>query len=257
MKSERLILRSYARVSAMLKERIASGEFEIGARLPPERELAIFYDVSRPTIRETIIALEIEGVVSVRPGSGVYVISKRSRLGMTFETDVDLFELLQARRAMESEACALAAARITSEQLQNLTDIVEEIRTCHAKDDISGFEHAERHFHLSIAEASGNVAFSIAIVTLWNVRPFSSQTGVLTSAMRSMGDQTSFKAHKVVIESLKSQHGNEARLEMMSYYTIIIEAILRDMEILAIDQARARIKIQRDRYLSDGVERFD
>jgi DNA-binding FadR family transcriptional regulator len=249
MKSERLILRSYARVSAMLKERIASGEFEIGARLPPERELAIFYDVSRPTIRETIIALEIEGVVSVRPGSGVYVISKRSRLGMTFETDVDLFELLQARRAMESEACALAAAGITSEQLQNLTDIVEEIRECHARDDISGFEHAERHFHLNIAEASGNVAVSIAIVTLWNVRPFSSQTGVLTSKMRSLGAQKSFENHDIIIESLSSQNGNQARLEMMSYYTIIIDAILSDMENFAIDQARARIDIQRQRYL--------
>ncbi|RYF31077.1 MAG: FadR family transcriptional regulator, partial [Cytophagaceae bacterium] len=217
--------------------------------LPPERELAIFYDVSRPTIRETIIALEIEGVVSVRPGSGVYVISKRSRLGMTYETDVDLFELLQARRAMESEACALAAAGITSEKLQNLTDIVEEIRACHARDDISGFEHAERHFHLTIAEASGNVAVSIAIVTLLNVRPFLSQTGVLTSKMRSLGAQKSFENYDIIIESLSSRNGNQARLEMKSYYTIIIDAILSDMENFAIDQARARINMQRERYL--------
>lgn len=62
-----------------------------------------------------MIAVETEGIISVPRGSGTYVISKPSRLGMVLEEDVDVFELLQARRTMESEACALAAPRICFE----------------------------------------------------------------------------------------------------------------------------------------------
>lgn len=62
-----------------------------------------------------MIAVEIEGIISVPPGSGNYAISKRSLLGMVVEEDVDVFELLQARRTVESEACALAAPRICFE----------------------------------------------------------------------------------------------------------------------------------------------
>jgi GntR family hexuronate regulon transcriptional repressor len=253
MKSDRLILRSYARVTAKLKERIASGEFAIGARLPPERELATFYEVSRPTIRETMIALETEGLVSVRPGSGVYVISMRSRLSRTFEKDIDLLELIQARCVMESEACILAATRISCEQLQRLKYAIDDMRVCHEKDDIIGFEYAERHFHLGIAEASGNAAVSIAIVTLWNIRPFKSQTGVLTSKILSVGGSNGFNRYEEVIDFLRLGNGNKASSTMKTYFNIIIDSILKDMESLAIDQARESIKAKRDRYSLDGI----
>ena len=67
--------------------------------------------------------------------------------------------------------------------------------------------------------------------------------------MRSLGAEKSFKNYDIIVESLSSRNGNQARLEMISYYTIIIDAILSDMENLAIDQARARINMQRERYL--------
>jgi len=254
MKSDRLILRSYARVTAKLKERIASGEFAIGARLPPERELATFYEVSRPTIRETMIALETEGLVSVRPGSGVYVISMRSRLSRAVEKDVDLFELIQARCIMESEACVLAATRISSEQLQRLKYAVEDMRACHARDDIIGFKYAERHFHLGIAEASGNAAVSIAIVTLWNIRTFKSQAGVLTNKVFSVGGRNGFHNYDEVIDSLRFGNGKKASFQIKLCYKIILDAILKDMELLAIDQARASIKAKRDRFSLDSTD---
>jgi GntR family hexuronate regulon transcriptional repressor len=257
MKSDRLILRSYARVTAKLKERIASGEFAIGARLPPERELATFYEVSRPTIRETMIALETEGFVSVRPGSGVYVISMRSRLSRTFEKNVDLFELIQARCVMESEACALAANQISSDQSQVLKCAVEDMRLCHENHDIIGFEHAERRFHLGIAEASGNAAVFIAIVTLWNIRPFKSQTGVLSEKIFSLIGRNGFNNYEKIIDSLKLGNGKKASFLLKQYYNIIIDDILKDMELLAIDQARAIIKKKRDRYSINTTNKPD
>jgi DNA-binding FadR family transcriptional regulator len=239
MKAERPTLRSYARVSTLLKERIAAGEFEIGARLPPERELTIFYDVSRPTIREALIALEIEGVVTVRPGSGVYVISKHSRLGITSELDIDLLEVLQARRVMQSEACALAATQINAAQLNYIVSYVEDMRRSDAIDDIVGFEYSDRHFHLSIAEAGGNVAVTIAIATL---------NGMLTSRLRVLANANDFSLYNAIVEALESGNRDKARIEMRNHYSTIIDAILDDMEFQAIDNARDRIKVQREFY---------
>jgi DNA-binding FadR family transcriptional regulator len=248
MKAERPTLRSYARVSTLLKERIAAGEFEIGARLPPERELTIFYDVSRPTIREALIALEIEGVVTVRPGSGVYVISKHSRLGITSELDIDLLEVLQARRVMQSEACALAATQINAAQLNYIVSYVEDMRRSDAIDDIVGFEYSDRHFHLSIAEAGGNVAVTIAIATLLNVRTHTTQNGMLTSRLRVLANANDFSLYNAIVEALESGNRDKARIEMRNHYSTIIDAILDDMEFQAIDNARDRIKVQREFY---------
>ena len=67
--------RLYERIARTLATSIAAGEYKVGQRLPSERELATHFDVSRPTVREAIIALELDRLVEVRTGSGVYVIN--------------------------------------------------------------------------------------------------------------------------------------------------------------------------------------
>ena len=66
--------RLYRQIAAQLRGHITSGEFKPGTRLPAERDLAKQLGVSRPSVREALIALEVEGYVEVRIGSGVYVI---------------------------------------------------------------------------------------------------------------------------------------------------------------------------------------
>lgn len=250
MKPERSTLRSYARISTLLKERIATGEFVIGARLPPDRELTVHYDVSRPTMREALIALEVEGVVSIRPGSGVYVISKHPRLENAFNIEVDLLEILQARRVMESEASALAAAQLSAVQLKSITDHIDDIRNFHEADDVVGFKHAHRRFHQSIAEASGNVAVTSAIATLWNIRPYDSQIEMFTSTLRILANDKDFAYYIEIVDSLRSGNPDKARIEMRNAYTVIIDLILDEMESKAIDTARKHIKSKRDLYRS-------
>ena len=79
--------RLYERVAAQIASKIAAGEFELGARLPSERELAQAFDVSRPTVREAIFALELDGLVEVRMGSGVYVAARSPRGGAAVRID--------------------------------------------------------------------------------------------------------------------------------------------------------------------------
>ena len=65
--------RLYLQIADQVRSLIAAGEFPPGSRLPAERKLAKRFGVSRPTLREALIALEVEGYVDVRPGSGIVV----------------------------------------------------------------------------------------------------------------------------------------------------------------------------------------
>lgn len=65
--------RLYRQIAKQIQTLISSGEFAVGSRLPAERDLATQLKVSRPSVREALIALEVEGVIEVRTGSGIYV----------------------------------------------------------------------------------------------------------------------------------------------------------------------------------------
>jgi DNA-binding FadR family transcriptional regulator len=67
--------RLYRQIADQIRGLIGSGEFPAGSRLPPERDLARQLGVSRPSVREALIALEVEGLVEVRIGSGIYVMA--------------------------------------------------------------------------------------------------------------------------------------------------------------------------------------
>src|SRR5438067_7978224 len=97
--------RLYRQIAEQLRAAIASGDFPPGSRLPAERDLAKQLGVSRPSVREALIALEVEGWVEVRTGSGVYVLDRpppeRSRKVPAAEWGP--LELIRARRVIEGE----------------------------------------------------------------------------------------------------------------------------------------------------------
>src|SRR2546422_9040848 len=111
--------RLYRQIAEQLRGLIAGGEFAAGGRLPAERDPAKQLGVSRPSVREALIALEVEGLVEVRIGSGIYVLGPSVRaegedpVGSTVHSAVDAtagpFELMRARYTIESECAALAA----------------------------------------------------------------------------------------------------------------------------------------------------
>ena len=102
--------RLYRGILEKMQRLIDSGEFPVGGRLPPERELAERFEVSRPTIREAIVALEALERVRVKTGSGVYVL-ENSNSSNRVDATASAFELTEARALVEGEAAALAASR--------------------------------------------------------------------------------------------------------------------------------------------------
>src|SRR5512137_2198693 len=99
--------RLYRQIAEQIRGLIRSGEFVPGSRLPPERDLARQLGVSRPSVREALIALEVEGMVEVRIGSGIYVrgAPEHAAGAASLEPAAGPFELLRARYVIESE-CA-------------------------------------------------------------------------------------------------------------------------------------------------------
>ena len=102
---------------------IRSGRLAPGARLPTEQELMAAMGVSRTVVREAVAALRAEGLVTTRQGSGAFVAADASRVPFRIDPDGlssigDVLEVMELRLAIEVEAAALAAERITPERLR-------------------------------------------------------------------------------------------------------------------------------------------
>jgi DNA-binding FadR family transcriptional regulator len=161
--------RLYRQIADQIRALIGSGEFAPGARLPAERDLARQLRVSRPSLREALIALEIEGLLEVRVGSGIYVTQPDGSAAAGVHADASgPFEVIQARRLIEGECAALAARRGTATQLRAIrrahAQLQKEARRNHNP------LHADRAFHVRIAEAAGNGALEQVVQTLWDER---------------------------------------------------------------------------------------
>ena len=239
--------RLYERVARDIAEAIAAGRYAIGQRLPAERHLAQNYAVSRPTVREAIIALELDGLVEVRVGSGVYVTAQHPRGGKAAPTDIGPFELTEARRAIESEACALAAQRITHQELDELAALVAEMRAENGRDVVMS-EDADRRFHLLVARASQNSAMVAAVQMLWDARARSPQYQLLADKAHAAGVRPRIEEHAVILEALRGGDPDRARKVMQDHLTGVLDSLLEATEVHEMEQARARVAAHRARY---------
>src|SRR3954464_15165865 len=118
--------RLYRQIAEQLRALITSGGFKRGERLPAERDLAKQLGVSRPSVREALIALEVEGWVEVRTGAGVFVLERGVRKIETRKKVPDNewgpLEILRARRVIEGEIAALAAQHAKRKDMNAIRD---------------------------------------------------------------------------------------------------------------------------------------
>jgi DNA-binding FadR family transcriptional regulator len=240
--------RLYEQIARKLSHAIAAGEYEIGQRLPSERELAQTFEVSRPTVREAIIALELDGLVDVRLGSGVYVKNRQPPDGTEGVKDIGPFELLEARRSIEGEACALAAMRIDDAQLKELTDLIAEMREDNWHQEIEKSEIADRRFHELIAASTQNSGIIAAVQMLWDARARSPQSHSMDVKGRARGLKPPIDEHAAIVRALKRRDPDAARAAMREHISRVIEDMLEVTEVEEIARARAVAAEKRRRY---------
>jgi DNA-binding FadR family transcriptional regulator len=205
--------RLYRQIADQISALISGGEYSPGRRLPPERDLAKQLGVSRPSVREALIALEVEGLLDVRVGSGIYVTQPGERRQSDELAGASgPFEVIRARRLIEGDCAALAAKSASAAQLRAIRDahanMVSESKRHHNPLD------ADRLFHVRVAEASGNSALVLVVQTLWDQR-----MGPLYRSLElkleypQMAEET-VREHQAVVNAIAARDSRAARAAM-------------------------------------------
>lgn len=238
-------LKLYQRVAQKLEADIRTGIYKPGARLPAERVLAEDFKVSRPTIREAMIALEIREIVEVIHGSGVFVVEHLPDAPTEAELNVGAFELIEARIMFEGEAAALAATVMEPADLAALSKLLDRMEKLNPA---SGEElDLDRQFHLAIAEATRNTLVAQTVEHLWDLREQSPLCRHMFEQARTMGITPRPEEHRNIYEAFARRDADAAREAMRAHLTRVSEDLLQVTELEMIEQARRAIKEQRQR----------
>ncbi|WP_426012214.1 FadR/GntR family transcriptional regulator [Caulobacter sp. DWR2-3-1b2] len=234
----------YRRIADTIAEAIESGRYKLGDRLPTERELAEQFGVSRPTLREAMIALEMLGMIEARHGLGIYVtgsVRPATPTSSELDTEIGAFELIEARRLFEGEAAALAATAIDDAQIAELEALMGRMAR---EEEIQG-EDADREFHMVIARASGNGAIIATIENLWLWRDRSPLARNILTRARGMGLEPRIVEHRRVFEALKARDPAAARQAMRDHLERVIEHLLHATETEAVQRAQQETNARR------------
>ena len=219
--------RLYRKIARQPSELIVSGEFKPGLRLPAERDLAEQLGVSRPSVREALIALEIEGKVEVRVGSGVFVSQNKPAKPLLADEDhgEGPFELLQARMTVEGETAAHAAADATPAEVEEIRAAVDELHRCQAEGLPT--DSADRAFHLSIARATHNGPLTSVVELLWD-----QGRGKMWKQMEKHFQTAALRAatlrdHRAILVAIAAGDSNGAREAMKKHLSRVSREFAR------------------------------
>ncbi|MDW6003458.1 FCD domain-containing protein [Vibrio mangrovi] len=215
--------RLYQEIGLTLQKRILSGEFNIGDRLPPERDIAEEMQVSRSVVREAIIMLELQGLVEVRKGSGVYVIAlphqdiqNRQIIASRTHPDIGPFELLQARQVIESQIASFAATNLTKSDFSKLREALDTERQ--QLETGYGDYDGDEQFHLTIAHASQNSVLSDIVRDLWRRRDESPMWRQLHARITNENYRSAWlEDHEKILFALQRRSPEAAREAMWQH----------------------------------------
>lgn len=251
--------RLHERIAQEIAQLVAAGSFKPGARLPAERQLAQSLKVSRSSLREALSALELQGVLEIRVGSGAYVRRRPApgeaatartgaaapgRPGTTAAADLSSeaatstaafhpademspFDVLRARRIVEPEAAALAARHATPAQRAALAQAFEvlqrEMRGEQAQPE------ADRAFHVLIARASGNAALAMVVERLWqeSLGPLGQRMEALYVTRGRRRDN--IDEHRAILEAVVTGQVTGARQAMRRHLLLAERQRMREL----------------------------
>lgn len=213
--------RRYQQIADSLKEGVLSGALKPGDRLPTERELAAAYSVSRTCIREALLALEIAGMVSIRVGSGVYVLpppleAKGHATDAAPQAPVpSVSEVMEARLIFEPEICAAAAMRAGSEDLARLHATHALMREPREDPCVAAFIY--REFHLGVVRATGNPIAQRLMREIWQATQVEAWVE-LRRYLQSPQMQPRWRDdHATILAAIADRHRGRARGAMRAH----------------------------------------
>jgi DNA-binding FadR family transcriptional regulator len=209
--------RLYRQIAEQLRALITSGEFKAGARLPAERDIAKELGVSRPSVREALIALEVEGWVEIRTGSGIYVLDRpapgKSMTAPT--TEWGPLELIRARRVVEGEIASMVATQAKRRDIAAMDQAIASMQE-DAELGVMPLD-GDRAFHSAIVQACGNTVLIETVQGFWDSRrgPLFERLGNYFETMSSW--QSAINEHKAIVEAIRERDAAAARSAMHAH----------------------------------------
>jgi len=222
--------RLYEQVAGQVTDLVARGEFKPGDRLPPERDLAKVLGVSRPTVREAMIALEIAGLVEVRVGAGTFITDRAAAGNGAHRLDgtgASPLQAIAARRLVEPSIAALAARMADKDDLAGIAETFEMMR--HSA-GTPAHRAADRLFHTRVAAATKNEVLAAIVDGIW--------AELFTPMFERMGTRSGLVAqerseilvqHEAVYRAIAARDG-PAAAAAMDRHLAITEHILAEGE---------------------------
>ncbi len=208
--------RLYRQIADQLRTAIQAGEWRVGARIPAERDLARQLGVSRPSVREALIALEVEGFVEVRTGSGVYVLQGPARATAgavaSHASEWGPLELIRARRVLEGEIAAIAATTAKRKDIAAMGDALD------AMVDDAGHGvlplQGDRDFHSAIVRACGNSVLIDTVQRFWDARRGPMFERMIDHFETPKSWHAAIDEHRKILSAIRQHDAAQARAAM-------------------------------------------
>jgi GntR family transcriptional repressor for pyruvate dehydrogenase complex len=218
------------KIIAQISDALVAGELKPGDRLPPERELAEQFGVSRTVIRDAVKTLAGRGILHVKHGAGIFVTTSEEnaigRLGALSDIlplqGVSLRDLFEIRKVLEAEGAEWAARRRNDYHLKRLRGILDD--AYRNSENIEVLSERDAQFHVAIAEASQNLVLVRVMLTLLDLLAQSRRESLSIPGRAKL----SLKDYERIVEEIEAQRHEGARETMLEHLTSVESTVLAE-----------------------------
>lgn len=221
----------YEEIIEQIKNLIVEKKLQPGDKLLSERELSEKLSASRASVREAFSALEMMGIISIRPGEGSFVrqvsfegILEPLSFLLKVETN-DIMQLLEVRKILEAETAALAANRALPENLLELeaalSTMVEEAKRGEVGD------MADANFHFAVAKAANNAVLVKVMNTISDLMNTSFRAARQKIFLLENMPSMIYQSHCRIYEAIRDKNAPLARTRMRDHLALVEDAMLR------------------------------
>lgn len=213
--------RIYEEIVDQISTLVAEGQIKAGDKLPSERDLAERLQVSRASVREALSALEIMGLLEIRSGEGTYI--KHNNIEsviaplpwvLSLEKDT-IFELMEIRKILETQAAALAAERAEYQDLSAMMGSLIEIR----KGQNTGRQGypCDRDFHDAIAKGTKNKMLIRMLHVISDIMHQTLKTNWADTFEKEGMSELLYQEHKEIYQAIEAKLPEEAHAGMLRH----------------------------------------
>jgi GntR family transcriptional repressor for pyruvate dehydrogenase complex len=220
------------KIVEQIRDLIKEGRLKPGDKLPPEQILAEKFGTSRPSVREALSALEILGITESRGGKGNFIKDNPDtplyEQGFReLEEEESPFEILEARKAVETEIVGLAAKKATKEDIVSIRESLDKMKS--AMTNIPGIMEFDREFHINIAKAAHNSLLFSMMTYLADLLKEKLWINLKEKSWSIPGrPQKYFEEHTEIFCAIKNKDSEDARKRMYDHLAGVEKDLLSE-----------------------------